>query len=204
MLVPYESLIFVTPPSAGVDSSIFPTADTVGYNFPGTRPEPSLPHGAAVADRIRRGSAFWHEISDPRRDGVVLDWIDNGYKLEWGDDGYAPTMVSDKHPSAYQEHAFVDAQIAKMLESGAIAKVYKKPKVVNPLGTVPKSNGKLRLILDMRHVNKFMVDTSFRMEGLRDLQDIAYPNDFACSADLAQGYYHVELHPSSRTYHGFS
>ena len=91
-----------------------------------------------------------------------------------------------------------------MLESGAITKVYKKPKVVNPLGTVPKPNGKLRLILDMRHVNKFLVDTSFRMEGLRDLQDIANPDDFACSADLAQGYYHVELHPSSRTYHGFS
>ena len=41
------------------------------------------------------------------------------------------------------------------------------------------------------------------MEGLRDLQDIAYPQDFACSVDLAQGYYHLELHPSSRTYHGF-
>ena len=96
-------------------------------------------------------------------------------------------MVSDNHPSAYQEHAFVDAHIAEMIEYGAITKVYKKPKVVNPLGTVPKSNGKLRLILDMRHVNKFLVDTSFRMKALRDLQDIAYPNDFACSADQAQG-----------------
>ncbi len=74
-----------------------------------------------------------------------------------------------------------------MLASGAIAKVSKKPKVVNPLGTVPKSNGKLRLILDMRYVNRFLVDTSFHMEGLRDLQDIANPDDFACSADLALG-----------------
>ncbi len=37
-----------------------------------------------------------------------------------------------------------------MLESKAIVKIYRKPKVVNPLGTVPKSNGKLRLILDER------------------------------------------------------
>ncbi len=112
MSVPYESLIFVTPPSAGVDSSIFSTADTVGYDFLGTQPEPPLQQGVTMADRIRRGSVFWHEISDPRRDGVVLDWIDNGYKLEWGDAGCAPAMVSDNHPSAYQEHAFVDAQIA--------------------------------------------------------------------------------------------
>ena len=30
-------------------------------------------------------------------------------------------------------------------------------------------NGKLRLILDMRHVHEYLVGTSFRMEGLRDL-----------------------------------
>ena len=112
MPVPYESLIFVIPPSAGVDSPIVPTVDTVDYDFPGTRTEPPLQQGVTVADRIRRGSMFWHEISDPRRDGVVLDWIDNGYKLEWGDAGCAPAMVSDNHPSAYQEYAFVDAQIA--------------------------------------------------------------------------------------------
>ena len=75
MPVPYESLIFVTPPSAGVDSSIVPTVDAVDYDFLGTRTEPPLQQGVTVADRIRRGSMFWHEISDPRRDSVVLDWI---------------------------------------------------------------------------------------------------------------------------------
>ena len=71
-IVLYEPLIFVTPPSAGGDSVTPPTA-VFGYDLPGVHPEPSLQQGTAVADRIRRGSAFWHEISDPHRDGVVLD-----------------------------------------------------------------------------------------------------------------------------------
>ncbi len=83
--------------------------------------------------------------------------------------GLCPAKVSKNHPSAFDEQEFVDEQVKQMLESGAIAKVYKKPKVVSPLGTVPKSNGKLRLIMDMRHVNEYLVDTTFRMEGLRDL-----------------------------------
>lgn len=178
-----------------------PTGPTVHTGVPY---EPSYPPGAPVADRISRGSTFWHEISHPCRDCVVRDWIDNGYPLEWGPDGCAPAEVSSNHPSAIRESDFVDEQIVQMLKAGAIKRVYKqRPKVVNPLGTVPKSSGKLRLILDMRHVNRFLVDTTFRMEGLRDLPDIAYPEDFACSVDLAQGYYHIDLHPSSRTYHGF-
>lgn len=85
----------------------------------------------------------------------------------------------------------MNAHVKQMLAAGAIKRVYKRPKVVNPLGRVPKPNGKLRLILGMRNVNKYLVNTTFRMEGLRDLPDIAYPDDFAWSVDLTQGYYHV-------------
>ncbi len=103
-----------------------------------------------MADRIRRGSDFWEDISDPRRDRVVLEWIREGYKLEWSGKGCAPAKVFKNHPSAIDEQELVDGQVKQMLESGAIIKVYKRPKVVSPQGTVPKSSGKLRLILDMR------------------------------------------------------
>ncbi len=75
-----------------------------------------------MADRIRHGSAFWHEISDPRRDGVVLDWIDNGYKLEWGEEGCSPAMVSNNHPSGETEKDNVDAQKTEQKASGANTK----------------------------------------------------------------------------------
>jgi len=38
---------------------------------------------------------------------------------------------------------------------------------------------------------------------LKDLSDLAEKGDHAISFDLTSGYYHVELHPRTRTYNGF-
>ncbi len=64
-----------------------------------------------MADRIRRRNDFSEEISDPRRDRVVLEWIREGYKLEWSGKGCALAKVSKNHPSAIDEHEFVEGQV---------------------------------------------------------------------------------------------
>ena len=43
----------------------------------------------------------------------------------------------------------------------------------------------------------------FRMEGLKDLADLAEKGDHAVSFDLTPGYYNVGLHLESRTFVGF-
>lgn len=125
--------------------------------------------------------------------------------MEWDQWGPAPGSWARNHPSsALPEHeAFLDAQIEEMLRHGAIDRVYRRPRVVNPLGVVPKPNGKLRMILDMRRVNKFLRPQKFRMESLQDLADISRPGDFAVALDQTQGYYHVQLHNSASTFCGF-
>ena len=93
-----------------------------------------------------------------------------------------------------------------MLAAGAISKlpVGFKPEVVSPLGVVPKGkNGKFRLIINMSYVNDHLVMNKFKFEGLSDLADLAEKGDYAVSFDLTSGYYHVGLHPRTRTYTGF-
>jgi hypothetical protein len=77
--------------------------------------------------------------------------------------------------------------------------------VVSPLGVVPKGNsGKFRLIINMRYVNEHFICKKFKFEGLSDLTDKEEKRDFAVSFDLTSGYYHVGLHPRTRTYTGFN
>ncbi len=59
-----------------------------------------------------------------------------------------------------------------MLAAGAISILPKgeMPEVVSPLGVVPKeTEGKFRLIINMRYVNEYLVKTKFKFEMLKDL-----------------------------------
>ncbi len=63
-----------------------------------------------------------------------------------------------------------------MLAAGAISIQPKRetPEVVSPFGVVPKgTEGKCRLIINMRYVNEYLVKTKFKFEGLKDLSDLA-------------------------------
>jgi hypothetical protein len=76
--------------------------------------------------------------------------------------------------------------------------------VVSPLGVVPKgTEGKCRLIINMRYVKEYLVKKRFKFERLKNLLDLAEKGDHAVSFDLTSGYYHVELHPRTRTYTAF-
>jgi hypothetical protein len=79
-----------------------------------------------------------------------------------------------------------------------------KPMVVSPLGVVPKrGKNKFRLTVIMRYVNRHLGKKVFKFEELKDLADLTERGDHAVSYDLMSGYYHVGLHPRSRTFVGF-
>jgi uncharacterized protein (UPF0276 family) len=53
---------------------------------------------------------------------------------------------------------------------------------------IPKANGDMRLVVDMREVNQFMVQKLFKMEKTPTLEDLLRRNDFAISFDLNEAY----------------
>ena len=102
--------------------------------------------------------------------------------------------------------SFVSPALAEMLKAGAISKlpVGYMPEVISPLGVVHKGKeGKFRLIINMSYVRDHMVTNKFNFEGLSDLADFVEKEDYAVSFDLTSWYYHVGLHPRTRTYTGF-
>ena len=134
-----------------------------------------------------------------------MEWIEDGYRLMWT---VSPpeSKEFDNTLTAWEHRAFVSGAVEEMLAAGAVTLLPEgeRPWVVSPLGVVPKKGtGKFRLTVNMRYVNRHLGKKRFRMEGLKDLAHLAEKGDHAVSYDLMSGYYHVCLHPESRTFVGF-
>ena len=83
-------------------------------------------------------------------------------------------------------------------------KWHTQPKYVSPLNVVTRSNGKQRFILDLGHVNQFLMVHSFRMDTLNLLTDLADLDDLMFSLDLASGYHQVDMIPDIPRTLGFN
>ena len=73
---------------------------------------------------------------------------------------------------------------------------------MNPLTVV--EGKKLRLVIDLRHVNQFLVKTKFKYDDLRSLSQIVEENSWFFTFDLKSGFHHVDIHQDHQKYLGFA
>ncbi len=118
----------------------------------------------------------------------------------------SPRREKENSSSASELHEFVSNAVAELTKENDVTMLppSEKPWVVSPLGVVPNmGTNKFRSTVNMRYVNRYLGKKAFKFEGLKDLADLAERGDYAVSYDLLSGYYHVGLHPRSRTFVGF-
>ena len=97
---------------------------------------------------------------------------------------------------------FFTNEISSLLLKGCITEIAEGqlPKVVNPLSV----SQKIRLILDLRHINQFLHKHKFKLEDLSMATAIIPKNSFLFSFDIKSAYHHIEIEQSCRTYIGLS
>ena len=76
------------------------------------------------------------------------------------------------------------------------------PFCVNPLFVA--MGKKLRLVIDLRHANNFLVRFKFKYEDLRSLSQVLEEGHWCFTWDLRSGYHHVDICVEHKTYLGFS
>jgi hypothetical protein len=96
--------------------------------------------------------------------------------------------------------------IQKLLEKGAIEEVTKvdSPGFYSILFLRPKTSGEMRPILDLKILNKLIVNKTFRMESARSIQQAVQPNQWAISIDLTDAYFHIPINHNFRKYLRFA
>ncbi|XP_057308177.1 uncharacterized protein LOC130646058 [Hydractinia symbiolongicarpus] len=85
--------------------------------------------------------------------------------------------------------------------NGCIEEVSNVPNCCNPL-TVAEGN-KLRLVLDLRHVNDYLTFPKFKYEDLKILSQHLETDYYFSTFDLKHGYHHIPIHEHDRKYLGF-
>ena len=102
-----------------------------------------------VKGRLKAHFQFWVDIGAPP---WVLETISSGYFIPF--DSTPPSVCLPNNRSALDHHDFVSSAVFDLLKLGLVSEVSALPTVINPLSVSVNSEGKPRLILDLRHVNK--------------------------------------------------
>lgn len=151
-----------------------------------------------VKGNLKRNIVFWRNIGAP---SFILSVINEGYCLSFEQ---VPTSILLKNNrSALNYKEFVEEAIDELLSSNRVLEVESPPHVVNPLSISVQPNGKKRLILDLRHVNKHLKKQKVKYEDWKTALSYFQKGSYMVSFDLKSGYHHVDIHPDYQSFLGF-
>ena len=127
--------------------------------------------------------------------------IQSGYKIPFHTtpDPY----YFDNKSSALRRKSFVEFQIRELLVNGCISEVSDYPEFINPLHVAVQPSGKERLILDLSHLNNFIVKTHVKYEDLKTVLQLLKKGDYVFSFDLKSAYHNVDIFEEHRKYLSF-
>jgi hypothetical protein len=138
-----------------------------------------------------RGASHW-----------LLEVVRSGFMLLWDRDRPALSSHPVQFPLPHLPGAVdaLDQEVASLLAKGAVERVVRSHGrgFYSRLFVVPKKNGKLRPVLDLSPLNRFLRRIKFKMETPALVRLYLRPGDFATSIDLTDAYFHVGIHSASR------
>ncbi len=132
--------------------------------------------------------------------------IKRGYSLQFA--RRPPRFSGVVSTSVHGENARVlRSEVMTLLEKGAIEMV---PPALSESGfysryfLVPKKDGGLRPILDLRRLNHALMRRPFRMITLKQILSQIRTGDWFCSLDLKDAYFHIQIAPHHRRFLRFA
>ncbi len=136
----------------------------------------------------------------------VMGIIKRGYSLQFA--RRPPHFSGVVSTSVHGENARVlRSEVMTLLEKGAIEMV---PPALSESGfysryfLVPKKDGGLRPILDLRRLNHALMRRPFRMITLKQILSQICTGDWFCSLDLKDAYFHIQIAPHHRRFLRFA
>ncbi|KAL1916158.1 uncharacterized protein VTP21DRAFT_6162 [Calcarisporiella thermophila] len=110
--------------------------------------------------------------------------------------------VSQFHLSNHDLQA-LDKAVEEFLKDDVIEKA--SPKANGFLSNLfPKrEKTKIRPLLDLRRINRYIQYQHFKMERLPTIRDMIQPGDYLIKVNLSNAYLTIPVHPKSRPYLSF-
>lgn len=110
-------------------------------------------------------------------------------------------IVSKPYPIPFKLYPAIQEEIAKLLQLGIIRR--SNSEYSSPAFPIKKKNGKIRLVVDYRKLNRKTIKESFPFPNiLEEIMNIP-PSNFFSKLDLRMGYHQVEMSEESIKYSSF-
>ena len=92
-------------------------------------------------------------------------------------------------------------EIKDLLSKGVITPSQREDsEYFSPIFCVPKKDNRVRLILNLKRLNSFVVYHHFKMETIQQVLSMITPNCWMASIDLKDAYCSVRVHPGYQKY----
>ena len=153
----------------------------------------------AVKSRLRRHIEYWEEELHATQ--WIIDMIRNGYMLPFNVE--PPAYRRGNKNTAYTNADFVRSAVVDLVKGGFVEEVTEQPYVCSPVSVVENSAGKKRLVVNLRHINRFLRKRKFKFEDLRIAMMLFERGELMFNFDLKSGYHHVDIAVHHRKYLGF-
>uniref|UniRef100_A0A914XPV2 Reverse transcriptase domain-containing protein n=1 Tax=Panagrolaimus superbus TaxID=310955 RepID=A0A914XPV2_9BILA len=148
------------------------------------------------AGRLRHFASNWSKITN---DPFVLEAI-KGYKLPFRE-GKKPKQPRNYYCRDATEPE-IKAEVISLLEKDAIEKG-ETAQWLSTVFSVPKKDGGMRPVINLRGLNEFMVTPHFKMESLLLLKDLIGKDYYMVKLDLKDAYFGIPIAPEHRSYLAF-
>ena len=142
---------------------------------------------------LKKNLRFWRSIGAPK---FILTTIEKGYKSV----PFAsfPLSVKLRNNNSQRLHAdFVDQAVFELINSGRVSKLIRQAFAVSPLSV------SMRLILDLRHVNRSFIKQESNIR-IASRYGLFFQDSYMFSFDFKSGYHHMDIAQEHQTFLGFS
>ncbi len=165
-------------------------------------------YSRAPNDRAAKAAASVHKRVEGYSGNLanLLNVIERGYTLQFRRrpprfNGVVQSLTSPRNAQALRQ------EIGCLLEKGAVERVPPhelESGFYSRYFVVPKRDGGLRPILDLRPINRALCERQFRMVTLKQILAQIRPGDWFASVDLKDAYFHIQIAPHHRRFLRFA
>ena len=171
-----------------------------------TTVEPELPPEALHTGSDWPGSKLqnyykvWQKMgANPR----VVTLLQNGYSLDFRirpKMSKIPLVISRYKAEVKQK--ILNQNVVEMIQKKAIVRVQKPTTLgfYSRIFIVPKPGGKWRPVIDLSALNKYLNVPTFKMETAEKIRNSLKTNEWVCSIDIKDAYFHILIHQNSQKY----
>ena len=155
-------------------------------------------------DQVRKNILYWESLENSDfavsliKRGLVIPFIDN-IKVQ-----KACRVDIKERKTSFHKMSLLSKEIKELLDMDVIERVLKGTKVYeNYIFCIKKPSGKLRVIFDMKQLNKDIKLPKLKMFKFSMAYQELLKNNFACKIDLSNAFWHLGIHLNYRRFLAF-